>query len=70
LLVARFVACKSNMLFHPLWETIQFMIAYLFLVPTSNNLVECILAPLMVCLFLPYKQPKTLKNVVNLEILL
>jgi hypothetical protein len=46
------------------------MIAYLFMVLASNNLVECIMAPPSVCLFLPYKQPKNLESVVNLEILL
>jgi hypothetical protein len=46
------------------------MIVYLFMVLASNNLVECILAPLRACIFFPYKQPKNLENVINLEILL
>jgi hypothetical protein len=33
-------------------------------------LLECVLAPPKVCLFLPCKQPKNLESVVNLEILL
>jgi len=70
LLFASFATCKSNMLLHFLWGTIKFMIIYFFLVLASSNLVECVLASLMVCLFLPYKQPKNPKNVVNLEILL
>jgi len=45
------------------------MIAYFFLVPTFNNLVEGILAPPRV-FFLPCKQPKNPKSVINLEILL
>ncbi len=48
LLVIGFIACKCNMLFYFLWRTINFMITYLFLVPTSNYLVECDLAPPMV----------------------
>ncbi len=48
----------------------KFMIVYLFPVPTSNNLVECVLAPPRVCLFFPYKQPKNPESVVNLQILL
>jgi hypothetical protein len=39
LLTIGFIACKSNMLFCLLWRIIKLMIAYLFLVPTSNNLV-------------------------------
>jgi hypothetical protein len=34
---------------------------------TSNNLVECVLAPPRVYLFLPCKQPKNLENAVNLK---
>jgi hypothetical protein len=60
LLVAWFVTYKSNMLLYLLQGTIKFMIVYLFLV----------LAPLRLCFFLPWKQPKNLKSVVNLEILL
>jgi hypothetical protein len=48
LLIIRFIACKCNMLFCLLWRIINFMITYLFLVPTSNNLLECDLAPLRV----------------------
>jgi hypothetical protein len=50
-------ACKSNMLLHLLWKIIKFMIVYFLLVLAFNNLVECILAPLMIYLFLPCKQP-------------
>jgi hypothetical protein len=46
------------------------MIVYLLMVLASSNLVECILAPPRVYLFLPYKQPKNLESVINLEILL
>jgi hypothetical protein len=34
-----FTPCNSSMLFRHLWQTIKFMIVFLFLVPTSNNLV-------------------------------
>jgi hypothetical protein len=70
LLVARFVVCKSNMMFYLLWGTIKFMIVYLFLIPTSNNFVEFVLFSPRVCLVFPYKQPKNPKSVVNLQILL
>jgi hypothetical protein len=70
LLVIRFVVHKSNMLLCLLRGTVKFVIAYLFLVLFFNNLVECVLAPPWVCLFIPYKQPKNPKSVVNLEILL
>jgi len=70
LLIAKSTTCKSNMLLHLLQGTINFTIVYLFLVPASSNLVECVLAPTMVCLFLPRKQPKNPKSVINLEILL
>jgi hypothetical protein len=70
LLVAWFVTYKSNMLLYLLQGTIKFMIVYLFLVLASNKFVECVLAPLRLCFFLPWKQPKNLKSVVNLEILL
>jgi hypothetical protein len=70
LLVIRFVVYKSNMLFCLLRGIIKFVIAYLFLVLSFNNLVECVLAPPRVCLFIPYKQPKNPKSVINLVILL
>jgi hypothetical protein len=41
------------------------MIAYLFLVPTSKKLMEGVMAPPKVCLFLPYKQPKNLESVIT-----
>jgi hypothetical protein len=70
LLVIRFVVYKSNMLLCLLRRTVKFVIAYLFLVLSFNNLVECVLASPRVCIFIPYKQPKNPKSVVNLEILL
>ncbi len=62
LLVAMFNTCKSNMLLHLLQGIIKFMITYLFLIPAINNLVECVLVPTMVCIFLPCKQPKNPKK--------
>jgi hypothetical protein len=70
LLVIRFVVYKSSMLLHLLRWIVKFVFAYFFLVLFFNNLVECVLAPPRVCLFIPYKQPKNLESVVNLEILL
>jgi hypothetical protein len=51
--VVRSITCKFNMLFRLLWRSIKFMIVYFFQVLTSNNLVECILAPPRVCFFPP-----------------
>jgi hypothetical protein len=69
LLAIGFAACKSNMLFRLLLKKIvKFMIVYLFLVLAFSNLVECIIAPPRVCLFLPYKlQPKNSVSVVHLN---
>jgi hypothetical protein len=39
LLVAGYIACKSNMLLRLLWKTFKFMIDYLFLVLAFSNLV-------------------------------
>ncbi len=61
-------ACKSNMLFCLLRKTIKFMIVYLFLVLAPSNLVECIITSTKGIFFLPCKQPKNPKSVVNLEI--
>ncbi len=67
---ARFVAGKYNMLVCFLWGIMQFMIIFLVLGLTSSNLVECVLAPQRVYLFLPYKQPKNPKNLVYVKTLL
>ncbi len=55
LLATWFATYKSNMSFCLLQWTIKFMIVYLFLVPASSNLVECVFAPPRVSLFLPCK---------------
>jgi len=70
LLVMRFVVYKSSMLLCLLRGIVKFVIVYLFLVLSFNNLMECVLAPPRACHFIPYKQPNNPKSVVNLEILL
>jgi hypothetical protein len=62
-----FTPCNFSMLLHHLWRTIKFMIVFLFLVPTSNNLVECNMAQPLACLSLLCKQPKNPKSVINLK---
>jgi hypothetical protein len=64
------VAFKSSMQICFLWGTMSFMIVFLVLGLASNNLVECIMDPPRVYFFLPRKQPKNVKSVVNLKTLL
>jgi hypothetical protein len=51
LLVIRFDVYKSNMLLCLLRGIVKFVIAYLFLVLSFNNLVKCVLTPPKVMLF-------------------
>jgi hypothetical protein len=66
----KFVACKSSMMVYLLQGTMQFMIVFLVLGLASSKLVEWVLGPPRVYPFLPCKQPKNPKSVVNLKIVL
>jgi hypothetical protein len=44
------IACWSNMPFCHFWSTFRFMIVVVFWVPTSKNLIVCVLVQLMVWL--------------------